>query len=143
MALGIGIIGTGFMGKTHALAWRNVKAVLGGVMGAVPAPRLELLCDTPDRAGAMAGQFGPGAVGAAGGHRQVRFGAGRCAGGIRQQAFGLAPRIAGGFFGLGGVAKGRAGVLMRVAGDVGPVAGLVGLGGDPRQRVHVLQVQRG
>jgi len=56
--LGIGLIGTGFMGKTHALAWRNVKAVLGGVMGAVPAPRPELLCDTPDRAEAMAGQFG-------------------------------------------------------------------------------------
>ncbi len=56
--LGVGLIGTGFMGKTHALAWRNVKAVLGGVMGAVPAPRLEVLCDTPDRAGPMADQFG-------------------------------------------------------------------------------------
>ncbi len=58
MALGIGLIGTGFMGKTHALAWRNVKAVMGGVMGAVPAPRLELLCDTADRADRMADQFG-------------------------------------------------------------------------------------
>lgn len=56
--LGVGLIGTGFMGKTHALAWRNVKAVMGGVMGAVPAPRLEVLCDTPDRAGPMADQFG-------------------------------------------------------------------------------------
>ena len=56
--LGVGLIGTGFMGKTHALAWRNVKAVMGGVMGAVPAPRLEVLCDTPDRAEPMADQFG-------------------------------------------------------------------------------------
>jgi len=56
--LGIGLIGTGFMGKTHALAWRNVKAVMGGAMGEVAEPQLALLCDTPDRAQAMAGQFG-------------------------------------------------------------------------------------
>lgn len=59
MALGIGVIGTGFMGKTHALAWRNVKAVLGGVSGAVETPELRLLCETPlSRAQVMADQFG-------------------------------------------------------------------------------------
>ena len=59
MALGIGVIGTGFMGKTHALAWRNVKAVLGGAMGDVPTPELRLLCETPlDKARGMADQFG-------------------------------------------------------------------------------------
>lgn len=57
--IGVGLIGTGFMGKTHALAWRNVKAVLGGSLGAVPAPDLAMLCDTPlDRAEALADQFG-------------------------------------------------------------------------------------
>ena len=59
MALGIGVIGTGFMGKAHALAWRNVKAVLGGVNGAVATPELRMLCETPlTRAEAMADQFG-------------------------------------------------------------------------------------
>jgi predicted dehydrogenase len=53
--LGVGLIGTGFMGKAHALAWRNVRAV----MGDVPPVRLAVLCDTPaDRARAMADQFG-------------------------------------------------------------------------------------
>jgi predicted dehydrogenase len=53
--LGIGLIGTGFMGKTHALAFGSVKAV----MGDVPTPRMELLCDTPqDKAKEMADQFG-------------------------------------------------------------------------------------
>lgn len=56
--LGIGLIGTGFMGKTHALAWRNVKAVMGGVMGDVATPDLAVLCDTPDRAPRFADQFG-------------------------------------------------------------------------------------
>lgn len=52
---GIGLIGTGFMGKTHALAWRNVKAV----MGDLPTLRLEMLCDDPlPRAAAFADQFG-------------------------------------------------------------------------------------
>ncbi len=55
--LGIGLIGTGFMGKTHALAYGAVRAV----MGDVPVPRLELLCDTPlERAEQMAAQFGFG-----------------------------------------------------------------------------------
>jgi predicted dehydrogenase len=52
--LGVALIGTGFMGKCHANAWRAVAATFGG------APlRLELLCDTPaDKATAMAAQFG-------------------------------------------------------------------------------------
>jgi len=55
MSLGIGLIGTGFMGKAHALAYRSVNAVFGDV----PEVRLELLCDTPtDKAEAMASQFG-------------------------------------------------------------------------------------
>jgi predicted dehydrogenase len=53
--LGIGLIGTGFMGKCHALALAAVHRVFGDV----PAPRLALLCDTPrDRAVTMAAQFG-------------------------------------------------------------------------------------
>lgn len=53
--IGVGLIGTGFMGKTHALAYRSVKAVFGDV----PAPRLEVLCDTPtDKAATTAAQFG-------------------------------------------------------------------------------------
>lgn len=52
---GIGLIGTGFTGKAHALAWRQARAVTGDV----PEVRLELLCDTPeDKAAAMADQFG-------------------------------------------------------------------------------------
>lgn len=52
---GIGLIGTGFIGKAHALAWRQARAV----MGDLPPVRLELLCDLPgDRARAMADQFG-------------------------------------------------------------------------------------
>ena len=53
--IGIGLIGTGFMGKAHALAWRQARAVFGDL----PAPRLELLCETPaEKARAMADQFG-------------------------------------------------------------------------------------
>ncbi|MFO1173902.1 MAG: Gfo/Idh/MocA family oxidoreductase [Paracoccaceae bacterium] len=53
--LSIGLIGSGFMGKAHALAW----AAAGRVMGGLPPVRLACLCDTPiDRARAMAGQFG-------------------------------------------------------------------------------------
>jgi len=55
MALGFGLIGTGFMGKTHALAIGSVKAV----MGDVPDVRLAVLCDTPvAQAEARAAQFG-------------------------------------------------------------------------------------
>ncbi len=54
-SIGIGLIGTGFMGKAHALAFGAVRAV----MGDVPDVRLELLCDTPaDKARTMADQFG-------------------------------------------------------------------------------------
>ena len=52
-SLGVALIGTGFMGKCHAMAWRNVATVFGGVR-----PTLELLVDIPDRAQKMAGQFG-------------------------------------------------------------------------------------
>ena len=41
--IGVGLIGTGFMGKAHALAFRAARAVLGDV----PTARLEILCDTP------------------------------------------------------------------------------------------------
>lgn len=53
--VGVGLIGTGFMGKAHALAWRNVRAVAGDV----PAARLLQLADTPlEKAQQMAAQFG-------------------------------------------------------------------------------------
>ena len=41
--IGIGLIGAGFMGKCHALAFGAVKAVFGDV----PRPKLEMLCDIP------------------------------------------------------------------------------------------------
>ena len=54
-SIGIGLVGTGFMGKAHALAYRSVNAVFGDV----PEVRLELLCDQPAaKADAMARQFG-------------------------------------------------------------------------------------
>ncbi|MBO0903608.1 Gfo/Idh/MocA family protein [Jiella sonneratiae] len=55
MSIGLGLIGTGFMGKAHALAYRAA----GAVFGDLPELRLALLCDTPgEKAGAMARQFG-------------------------------------------------------------------------------------
>ena len=55
MMLGLGLIGTGFMGKAHALAYRAAPAVIGDV----PHVRLAALCDTPaDRAETMARQLG-------------------------------------------------------------------------------------
>ncbi|MBB3944272.1 putative dehydrogenase [Rhizobium skierniewicense] len=52
--LGIALIGTGFMGKCHAMAWRNVAAVFGGAHH-----RLEILSDaTPESAESYARQFG-------------------------------------------------------------------------------------
>ena len=52
--LGIALIGTGFMGKCHAMAWRNVATVFGGAH-----PRLEILADATDaQAAAFAAQFG-------------------------------------------------------------------------------------
>lgn len=53
--VGIGLIGTGFMGKCHALAFGAVKAVFGDV----PTPRLEILCDAdPEIARLRAEEFG-------------------------------------------------------------------------------------
>ncbi|MAU95240.1 MAG: myo-inositol 2-dehydrogenase [Fulvimarina sp.] len=55
MAIGLGLIGTGFMGKAHALAYRAA----GAVFGDLPEVRLARLCDTPrEKAEAMARQFG-------------------------------------------------------------------------------------
>lgn len=56
-SIGVGLIGTGFMGKAHALAYRSVRAV----MGDMPDVNLAVLADTPvDRAQDMAAQFGFG-----------------------------------------------------------------------------------
>jgi predicted dehydrogenase len=53
--IGVGLIGTGFMGKAHALAYHSVRAV----MGDVPGVRMLALADTPDaKAREMAAQFG-------------------------------------------------------------------------------------
>ncbi|TGN67623.1 Gfo/Idh/MocA family oxidoreductase [Paracoccus liaowanqingii] len=52
MALGVALIGAGFMGKCHAMAWRNVATVFGGTH-----PRLKVLADADD-APAIAAQFG-------------------------------------------------------------------------------------
>ncbi len=41
--VGVALIGTGFMGKCHAMAWRNVATVFGGT-----PPRLEVLCEIPE-----------------------------------------------------------------------------------------------
>jgi len=57
--LRVGLVGTGFMGKAHALAWRNLRAVLGSELGDALPVSLEVLCDQPaERAAAMADQFG-------------------------------------------------------------------------------------
>lgn len=54
MALGLGLIGTGFMGKAHALAYGAVNAVIADL----PKVQLKALCDTPaERAKSMAAQF--------------------------------------------------------------------------------------
>ncbi|MEF2551694.1 Gfo/Idh/MocA family oxidoreductase [Aurantimonas sp. A2-1-M11] len=55
MAVGLGLIGTGFMGKAHALAYGAARAVFGDV----PPVRMASLCDgEPGRASAFADQFG-------------------------------------------------------------------------------------
>ncbi|MFB2594970.1 Gfo/Idh/MocA family protein [Paracoccus sp. p4-l81] len=52
--LGVALIGTGFMGKCHAMAWRNVATAFGGT-----PPRLEVLADVPaEAATAHAHAFG-------------------------------------------------------------------------------------
>jgi len=55
VTLGLGLIGTGFMGKAHALAY----GAAGPVFGDLPAVRLAQLCDTPaQNAQKFASQFG-------------------------------------------------------------------------------------
>lgn len=55
MRLGLGLIGTGFMGKAHALAYRAAGPVFGGL----PEVELAVLCDTPaDKAETLGRQFG-------------------------------------------------------------------------------------
>lgn len=53
--IGYGLIGTGFMGKAHALAFGAVRSVFGDLPVIDPV----VLCDTPaDKAAAMANTFG-------------------------------------------------------------------------------------
>ncbi|SMX45965.1 Gfo/Idh/MocA family protein [Actibacterium lipolyticum] len=53
-SLGVALIGSGFMGKCHAMAWNNVATVFGG-----ERPRLEVFCDaSQDAADRFAGPFG-------------------------------------------------------------------------------------
>lgn len=53
--LGIGIIGTGFMGKAHAFAYRAALAAFPGI----PVPRLEMIADVDGAAAAKAAhQYG-------------------------------------------------------------------------------------
>lgn len=54
-SLGIGLIGTGYMGKCHALAWNNVTSVFGDV----PRPRLVTLAEVnSELAAKKAAEFG-------------------------------------------------------------------------------------
>jgi predicted dehydrogenase len=54
-AIGVGLIGTGYMGKCHALAWAGVRAVFADT----PHVRLATLCEvTVDLAGRRADEFG-------------------------------------------------------------------------------------
>jgi predicted dehydrogenase len=54
-SIGVGLIGTGYMGKCHALAWTGVKAVFGDA----PDIRRELLCEvTEELASKRAAEFG-------------------------------------------------------------------------------------
>lgn len=53
--IGVGLIGTGYMGKCHALAWNGVKPVFGDV----PRPRLVCLAEaSAEFAAQRAGEFG-------------------------------------------------------------------------------------
>ncbi|HSU04426.1 MAG TPA: Gfo/Idh/MocA family oxidoreductase [Acetobacteraceae bacterium] len=55
--IGVGVIGTGFMGRCHALAWRAVRAIFDDV----PRPELIAICDVvPEAAGVAADTFGFG-----------------------------------------------------------------------------------
>jgi predicted dehydrogenase len=54
-SIGVGLIGTGYMGKCHALAWTGVKAVFGDT----PDVNLGVLCEVTDElAQKRAGEFG-------------------------------------------------------------------------------------
>ena len=54
-ALGVGLIGTGYMGKCHALAWNNATSVFGDV----ERPRLVTLAEVnPELAAKKAAEFG-------------------------------------------------------------------------------------
>ena len=54
-SIGVGLIGTGYMGKCHALAWNGVKAAFGDT----PDIRREVLCEvTEDLARRRAAEFG-------------------------------------------------------------------------------------
>ena len=53
--LGVGLIGTGFMGKCHALAWNSVRAVFGDV---VPVRLVHLGETSAELAVRRAGEFG-------------------------------------------------------------------------------------
>lgn len=54
-SVGVGLIGTGYMGKCHAIAY----AAVATVFGFSPRPRLELLCDIgAEQAAAKAAEFG-------------------------------------------------------------------------------------
>lgn len=54
-ALGVGLIGSGYMGKCHALAWNAVAPVFGDV----PRPKLTVLCEVDEALAARrAGEFG-------------------------------------------------------------------------------------
>ncbi len=44
MGLGVGLIGSGYMGKCHALAWTSVATVFSGI----ERPRLVALADATD-----------------------------------------------------------------------------------------------
>ena len=50
--IGVGLIGTGYMGKCHALAWNGVKPVFGDG----PKPRLVHLAEVSRGAGGAAGR---------------------------------------------------------------------------------------
>ncbi len=54
-SLGVGLIGTGYMGKCHALAWNNVTSIFGDV----PRPRLVTLAEVnSELAAKKAQEFG-------------------------------------------------------------------------------------
>ena len=82
-ALGVGLIGTGYMGKCHALAWNNVTSVFGDV----ERPRLVTLAEVRRRLARAAAYDGIMNVTAAYGYyiddtnaagwAEYRFGAGR------------------------------------------------------------------